>query len=42
MATVFILREIDGLSCEEICDTLNVSKSNLWVLLHGSLAAAAG
>jgi RNA polymerase sigma-70 factor, ECF subfamily len=34
MATVFILKEIDGLSCEEICESLNLSKSNLWVLLH--------
>ena len=34
MATVFIRKEIDGLSCEEICQSLNLSKSNLWVLLH--------
>ncbi|HEV8428279.1 MAG TPA: sigma-70 family RNA polymerase sigma factor [Pyrinomonadaceae bacterium] len=34
MATVFVLKEIDGLSCEEICESLNLSKSNLWVLLH--------
>jgi|ERR1700752_61544 len=34
MATVFILKEIDELSSEEICESLNLSKSNLWVLLH--------
>lgn len=34
MATVFILKEIDGLSCDEICQSLNLTKSNLWVLLH--------
>lgn len=34
MAAVFILKEIDGLSCEEICDSLSITKSNLWVLLH--------
>lgn len=34
MATVFILKEIDGLSCEEICESLSLTKSNLWVLLH--------
>lgn len=34
MATVFILKEIDGLSCEEICASLNLSKANVWVLLH--------
>jgi RNA polymerase sigma-70 factor (ECF subfamily) len=34
MATVFILKEIDGLSCDEICESLSLTKSNLWVLLH--------
>jgi RNA polymerase sigma-70 factor (ECF subfamily) len=33
-ATAFTLREIDGLSSEEICDILNLSRSNLWVMLH--------
>ena len=33
-ATAFILREIDRLSTEEICETLNVSRENLWVMLH--------
>lgn len=34
MARAFTLREIDGLSTEEICEILQVSTSNLWVLLH--------
>ena len=34
MATAFILKEIDGLSCDEICESLNLTKSNLCVLLH--------
>jgi RNA polymerase sigma-70 factor (ECF subfamily) len=31
---VFVLRELDGLSTEEICSSLNISTSNLWVMLH--------
>ena len=34
MALAFTLREIDGLSSEEVCDVLNISRSNLWSLLH--------
>ena len=34
MALVFTMREIDGLSTAEICDALQLSESNLWVLLH--------
>jgi RNA polymerase sigma-70 factor, ECF subfamily len=34
MAVAFTLREIDGLSSEEICEILNVSANNLWVILH--------
>ena len=30
----FTLREVDGLSSEEICDVLNLSTNNLWVKLH--------
>ncbi|MDQ3755207.1 MAG: hypothetical protein M3371_10805, partial [Acidobacteriota bacterium] len=30
----FTLREIDGLSSEEICEALNIKASNLWVMLH--------
>ncbi|MBI3804413.1 MAG: sigma-70 family RNA polymerase sigma factor [Nitrospirae bacterium] len=34
MAHVFSLREIDDISSAQICDTLKISTSNLWVLLH--------
>lgn len=34
MAAAFVLKEIDGLSCDEICESLNITKNNLWVLLH--------
>jgi len=34
MAMAFTLREIDGLSSEEVCDVLNVSQNNLGVMLH--------
>jgi RNA polymerase sigma-70 factor, ECF subfamily len=34
MATAFVLREVDGLRTDEICEALNVSRENLWVLLH--------
>lgn len=38
MAIAFTLREIDGLSSEEICEILNVTPNNLWVILHRSRA----
>jgi hypothetical protein len=34
MALAFTMREIDGLSSEEVCDVLDLSRNNLWVLLH--------
>lgn len=34
MAIAFTLREIDGLSTEEICEILGVSPNNLWLILH--------
>jgi RNA polymerase sigma-70 factor, ECF subfamily len=34
MAQVFSLREVDELDTEEICEAMNISSSNLWVLLH--------
>lgn len=34
LRTVFTLREIEGLSTEEICTILNLKPNNLWVLLH--------
>jgi RNA polymerase sigma-70 factor (ECF subfamily) len=33
-ASAFTLREIDGLTSEEICDLLSISANNLWVMLH--------
>jgi len=33
-ASVFTLREVDGLSSEEICELLSISANNLWVILH--------
>jgi len=34
MSIAFTLREIDGLASTEICEILNVTPNNLWVLLH--------
>jgi RNA polymerase sigma-70 factor (TIGR02943 family) len=34
VAAVFTLREVDGVQSREICATLNISESNLWVMLH--------
>jgi len=34
VATVFNLREVDGVESKEICALLNISESNLWVMLH--------
>lgn len=34
MSIAFTLREIDGLTSTEICEILNVTPNNLWVLLH--------
>ena len=33
-ASAFTLREVDGLSSEEICEVLSVTVNNLWVMLH--------
>ena len=33
-ASVFTLREVDGLKSDEICEMLNISTNNLWVMLH--------
>ena len=32
--TVFILREVDGLSTPEICEAVGISQQNLWTILH--------
>ena len=34
MAIAFTLREIDGLTTNEICEILDLTPNNLWVLLH--------
>lgn len=34
MAMAFLLREVDGFSTEEICETLHITQANLWVILH--------
>lgn len=34
VSTVFTLREVDGVDSKEICRVLNISESNLWVMLH--------
>jgi len=34
IAQVFILREVDRISSEEICKDLGVTPNNLWVMLH--------
>jgi RNA polymerase sigma-70 factor, ECF subfamily len=33
-AAAFVMREIDGFSSEEICEVLDLSRENLWVMLH--------
>jgi RNA polymerase sigma-70 factor (ECF subfamily) len=34
IATVFMMREMDEIESKEICATLAISESNLWVMLH--------
>ena len=34
VASVFMLREMDGLESSEICEILKVSTSNFWVMMH--------
>ncbi len=34
MARVFILREVEGHSTEDICDILGMTSANVWVTLH--------
>jgi len=34
VATVFTLREVDGVESKEICKMLSISENNLWVMLH--------
>lgn len=34
VASAFTMREVDGLTSEEICAVLSISVNNLWVMLH--------
>jgi RNA polymerase sigma-70 factor (ECF subfamily) len=34
LAQAFMLREMDGLSSQEICNVLNISATNSWVMLY--------
>ena len=34
VAQVFIMREMDGVPSGEVCQRLNLSEANLWVMLH--------
>ncbi len=34
VASVFALREMDGMSSEEICSALELSANNFWVIMH--------
>jgi len=34
VATVFNMREVDGIESKEVCALLNISENNLWVMLH--------
>jgi RNA polymerase sigma-70 factor (ECF subfamily) len=34
MARAFVMREMEGISSEEICKLLDISQTNLWVRLH--------
>src|SRR5262249_40626608 len=34
IATVFTMREVDGVESKEICSLLNITENNLWVMLH--------
>lgn len=31
---IFVMREVDGVSSEEICKEFNIQPTNLWVMLH--------
>ncbi len=34
MARAFVLREMEGMSCEEVCQHLAITPTNLWARLH--------
>lgn len=33
-ANIFVMREMEGISSKEICKELDVTESNIWVILH--------
>lgn len=33
-AKIFTMKTIDGISTEEICNEMNITPSNLWVMIH--------
>lgn len=37
-AAVFSMREVDGLETDEICKELDVTETNLWVMMHRARA----
>lgn len=39
IATVFNLREVNGVESKEICALVNISEGNLWVMLHRARVA---
>jgi len=34
LSAIFVVREIDGMTTEEVCKEFSLSPSNLWVILH--------
>lgn len=40
-AALFTLREIDGLTTDELCKQFGITKTNLWVILHRARLALA-
>jgi RNA polymerase sigma-70 factor (ECF subfamily) len=34
IGAVFCLREVDGVESKKLCEMLNISEANLWVMLH--------
>ena len=34
LARAFALREVDGLDSKEVCKVLDITSTNLWVMLH--------
>jgi RNA polymerase sigma-70 factor (ECF subfamily) len=34
LRSAFVMREVDGHSTDDLCDSLGISSNNLWVMLH--------